>query len=112
MVREVGTVILDAFTGVGGNAIQFALRGAYGKFHNILCKMKNAWLTQIFLVIAIDLNPVRLKCAARNAEIYKVSDRITFICGDFFHIAKSFLGSRKSNPGNIANFTGIDAVLS
>uniref|UniRef100_A0A1I7S7R3 Trimethylguanosine synthase n=1 Tax=Bursaphelenchus xylophilus TaxID=6326 RepID=A0A1I7S7R3_BURXY len=74
MVRNPGDIILDAFTGVGGNAIQFARHGAY--------------------VYAIDLDPVRLKCARRNAEIYGVADYITFICGDFFDIANSFLGSR------------------
>lgn len=31
MVTRKGTVILDAFSGVGGNAIQFARRGAFGK---------------------------------------------------------------------------------
>lgn len=31
MVSRKGIVILDAFTGVGGNAIQFALKGAFGK---------------------------------------------------------------------------------
>lgn len=30
MVRREGALIIDAFTGVGGNAIQFALKGAFG----------------------------------------------------------------------------------
>uniref|UniRef100_A0A915A071 Trimethylguanosine synthase n=1 Tax=Parascaris univalens TaxID=6257 RepID=A0A915A071_PARUN len=69
MVRREGAVIIDAFTGVGGNAIQFALKGAF--------------------VIAIDLDPVRLRCATRNAQVYGVADRINFICTDFFHFARS-----------------------
>uniref|UniRef100_F1KWE8 Trimethylguanosine synthase n=1 Tax=Ascaris suum TaxID=6253 RepID=F1KWE8_ASCSU len=69
MVRREGALIIDAFTGVGGNAIQFALKGAF--------------------VIAIDLDPVRLRCAARNAQVYGVADRINFICTDFFHFARS-----------------------
>ena len=34
-------------------------------------------------VIAIDIDPVKLACARRNAEIYKVADRIDFIQGDY-----------------------------
>lgn len=30
VVRNNVSVVVDAFTGVGGNAIQFALRGAHG----------------------------------------------------------------------------------
>ncbi|CAD5207889.1 unnamed protein product [Bursaphelenchus okinawaensis] len=99
MISNPGDIILDAFTGVGGNAIQFALQGAY--------------------VYAIDLDPIRLKCARRNAEIYGVADYITFICGDFFDIAKAFLGSRKpssdegssSSPQSSENLYSITAVF-
>ncbi|KAF9970001.1 Trimethylguanosine synthase [Actinomortierella ambigua] len=56
-------VIIDAFCGVGGNAIQFALT----------CHR----------VIAIDIDPVRLDCAKHNAKIYGVEDRIEFILGDY-----------------------------
>ncbi len=38
-------------------------------------------------VLALDLDPIKLKCAKRNAQIYGVADRICFICVDFFHIA-------------------------
>ncbi|KAI8330805.1 RNA cap guanine-N2 methyltransferase-domain-containing protein, partial [Choanephora cucurbitarum] len=60
-------VIIDAFCGCGGNAIQFAFT----------CER----------VIAIDLDPVKLHCAKRNAEIYGVADRIEFILGNFFDLA-------------------------
>ncbi|CDW56642.1 trimethylguanosine synthase [Trichuris trichiura] len=59
--------IVDAFCGVGGNTIQFAR----------YCRR----------VIAIDIDPVKIKCARRNAEIYGVSDRIEFLCADFFVVA-------------------------
>uniref|UniRef100_A0A915DHJ0 Trimethylguanosine synthase n=1 Tax=Ditylenchus dipsaci TaxID=166011 RepID=A0A915DHJ0_9BILA len=116
MARENGSIILDAFTGISTsfstpfilhylyyfgcwcNAIQFALRGAH--------------------VYAIDIDPVRLRCAARNAEIYGVSKQITFICGDFFNIAKSFFGSRglaqaadSSGDHGSENIYGISSVF-
>jgi hypothetical protein len=60
-------VIVDAFCGVGGNAIQFAFT----------CKH----------VIAIDIDPGRLALAAHNAAVYGVADKIEFILADFFTIA-------------------------
>ncbi|KAI9100648.1 RNA cap guanine-N2 methyltransferase-domain-containing protein, partial [Phlyctochytrium arcticum] len=60
-------VIVDAFCGVGGNAIQFAMT----------CEK----------VIAIDINPTRLQCAKRNAEVYGVAHKIEFILGDFLTVA-------------------------
>lgn len=62
-----GGIVVDAFTGVGGNAIQFASR-------------QNQ-------VIAIDINPRRIKCARHNAKIYGVAHLIDFIVGDFFRLA-------------------------
>ncbi|XP_025069966.1 trimethylguanosine synthase isoform X1 [Alligator sinensis] len=56
-------IIVDAFCGVGGNAIQFALASKR--------------------VIAIDIDPVKISLARNNAEVYGVADRIEFICGDF-----------------------------
>ncbi|XP_033118702.1 trimethylguanosine synthase-like [Anneissia japonica] len=62
-------LIVDAFCGVGGNAIQFAFS----------CER----------VIAIDMDPVKIACARHNAEIYGVADRIDFIVADFFDVAGS-----------------------
>lgn len=62
-------VIIDAFCGVGGNAIQFAFTCNH--------------------VIAIDIDATRLACARHNAQIYGVEDRISFILGDFFKLAPS-----------------------
>uniref|UniRef100_A0A2P2KVG5 Trimethylguanosine synthase n=1 Tax=Rhizophora mucronata TaxID=61149 RepID=A0A2P2KVG5_RHIMU len=64
----VGDVVIDCFTGVGGNAIQFAQR----------CKH----------VIAIDIDPKKIAYAYHNATIYGVDDKIEFIEGDFFVMAK------------------------
>ncbi|KFK36164.1 hypothetical protein AALP_AA4G086400 [Arabis alpina] len=60
-------IVIDCFTGVGGNAIQFASRSHY--------------------VIAIDLDPKKLELAKHNAAIYGVADKIDFVKGDFFDLA-------------------------
>ena len=54
--------VLDAFAGIGGNAIGFARAGKK--------------------VTAIDTDVTRLQMAQVNARIYGVDDRITFIQGD------------------------------
>ncbi|GAA5910531.1 hypothetical protein JCM8208_007634 [Rhodotorula glutinis] len=64
-----GTIV-DAFCGVGGNAIQFAFT----------CER----------VIALDTSPVGLACAAHNARVYGVADRITFILGDWVAWAQAY----------------------
>lgn len=38
-------------------------------------------------VIAIDIDPNKIKFARRNAEIYGVADKIEFIIGDFFKVS-------------------------
>ncbi|KAL8513874.1 hypothetical protein ACS0TY_013116 [Phlomoides rotata] len=59
--------IVDFFTGVGGNAIQFA-----------------KWSKH---VIAIDIDPTKIEYARHNAAIYGVDDRIDFMNGDSFSLA-------------------------
>ncbi|XP_019436951.1 PREDICTED: trimethylguanosine synthase-like [Lupinus angustifolius] len=61
-----GTII-DCFTGVGGNSIQFA-----------------QWCSN---VIAIDIDPLKIDYARHNAAIYRVENRIEFIVGDSFLLA-------------------------
>jgi hypothetical protein len=34
-------------------------------------------------VIAIDIDPVKIACARRNAELYGVANRIEFLVGDY-----------------------------
>ncbi|KAJ7626365.1 RNA cap guanine-N2 methyltransferase-domain-containing protein [Mycena polygramma] len=63
--------ILDAFCGVGGNAIAFAKT----------CER----------VIALDVSPTRLALARHNAQIYGVADRIEFILTDYISFANSYL---------------------
>uniref|UniRef100_A0A182NDK1 Trimethylguanosine synthase n=1 Tax=Anopheles dirus TaxID=7168 RepID=A0A182NDK1_9DIPT len=60
-------LIVDAFCGCGGNAIQFALS----------CQQ----------VIAIDIDPRKIEMAKHNATVYGVADRIDFIVGDFMQLA-------------------------
>lgn len=65
-------LIVDAFCGVGGNAIQFALSGSR--------------------VLAVDIDPVRLDLARHNAAVYGVDHRIDFIQGDFLDLAPGLHG--------------------
>ncbi|KAI5066493.1 hypothetical protein GOP47_0019117, partial [Adiantum capillus-veneris] len=67
-----GGTIIDAFAGVGGNAIQFALAG-----HQ---------------VVAVENDPKRIEYAHHNAKIYGVADRIDFVLGDFFTVSSSMRG--------------------
>jgi trimethylguanosine synthase len=62
-------LILDAFAGVGGNAIQFAFE----------CER----------VLAIELDRPRLLLAQHNARVYEVADRIEWMHGDFLALAPS-----------------------
>ncbi|PIA46268.1 hypothetical protein AQUCO_01500052v1 [Aquilegia coerulea] len=62
-----GGIVIDSFTGVGGNAIQLAKRGNH--------------------VIAIDIDPQKIEYAQQNAAIYGVDGIIDFINGDFFQLA-------------------------
>ncbi|GFP92726.1 trimethylguanosine synthase [Phtheirospermum japonicum] len=66
-VRCGNGTIVDFFTGVGGNAIQFAQRSKH--------------------VIAIDIDPNKINYARHNAAIYEVDDNIDFIKGDSFSLA-------------------------
>ncbi|KAK1386006.1 Trimethylguanosine synthase [Heracleum sosnowskyi] len=70
--RSEGGVVVDCFTGCGGNAIQFAAMGNH--------------------VIAIDIDPLKVALAYNNAVVYGVEDYIEFIVGDFFQLAPSLKG--------------------
>lgn len=67
-------IVLDAFCGVGGNAIQFALT----------CEK----------VIAIDIDPIKLKMAKHNARVYGVEQFITFLQGDWHEFANAWIRNR------------------
>ena len=57
---------MDAFCGVGGNAVHFARR----------CRH----------VIGVDNCRARLELAQQNARVYGVADRVDLICADFFDL--------------------------
>ncbi|XWS11679.1 hypothetical protein CRYUN_Cryun37aG0019900 [Craigia yunnanensis] len=65
-------LVIDCFSGVGGNAIQFAR----------LCPF----------VVAVDIDPQKVNMAFNNAKVYGVEDYIDFIVGDFFQLAPSLKG--------------------
>ncbi|KAH8399010.1 hypothetical protein KR215_000304 [Drosophila sulfurigaster] len=67
--RLASDIVVDAFCGCGGNAIQFARS----------CRR----------VIAIDIDVNKLEMAKHNAAIYGVADKIEFIHADFLHFASS-----------------------
>ena len=62
------SIIIDAFAGVGGNTIAFALSGRWKR------------------VYAIEKDWATLQCAKRNAEVYGVGGRITWFHGDCFEL--------------------------
>lgn len=70
------TVIVDAFAGVGGNAIALARSGRWER------------------VFAIEKDPKTLKCAKHNAEIYGVSSKIVWLNGDCFDAINRFAGNK------------------
>mmetsp|Transcript_16233 Transcript_16233/g.32916 ORF Transcript_16233/g.32916 Transcript_16233/m.32916 type:complete len:252 (-) Transcript_16233:362-1117(-) len=57
-----GSVVLDPFVGAGGNAIQFAM--------------------QCSLVLAIDIDPLKIELTRNNAHVYGVADRIECLTGN------------------------------
>ena len=59
-------LVVDAFAGVGGNSIQFALT----------CER----------VIAVDIDAGRLELARHNAGVYGVADRIEWVAGDWLEL--------------------------
>lgn len=71
--------IVDAFCGVGGNAIAFAQT----------CER----------VIAIDNDETRLRLARHNAVIYGVAERIEFVLGDFVQFMKTLAGRGEARQG-------------
>ena len=100
-------VVVDAFAGVGGNAIQFALAGA--------------------MVIAVEMDAGRLQMIAHNAGVYGVADRVLPVRGDFLALAPRlradvlFLSPPWGGPGYLASAeydvaasllpVGLDALL-
>ena len=99
-----GTV-LDAFCGVGGNAIAFAKTCERGGYPTLISTVPRCLLAHDFSVIAMDISETRLRLARHNAVIYGVQDRIEFILGDYV----SFVNAYLSFPGH--SRTAIDVVF-
>ncbi|KAH7085642.1 RNA cap guanine-N2 methyltransferase-domain-containing protein [Paraphoma chrysanthemicola] len=70
------TVIVDAFAGVGGNAIALARSGRWER------------------IFAIEKDPKTMKCAKHNAEVYGVSSKIFWLTGDCFDAINRFSGNK------------------
>mmetsp|Transcript_6454 Transcript_6454/g.22211 ORF Transcript_6454/g.22211 Transcript_6454/m.22211 type:complete len:445 (-) Transcript_6454:141-1475(-) len=70
-----GLVVLDAFAGVGGNAIQLARRA------------------EITRVLACEISPELCSMGRSNAQLYGVQCKLDFLCCDCFDLA---LGRRES----------------
>ena len=68
--------MIDAFGGAGGNTIAFALSGRW---------------KQIFYM---EKNPLTLKCARHNAEVYGVKNKIMFLPGDCFELLTKRFSAR------------------
>jgi trimethylguanosine synthase len=91
--------VLDAFCGVGGNAIAFAQTCERGASHQTALFSNLSNLSCIYFrtdslfstkcnaiahqVIALDNSETRLKLARHNAHIYGVADRIEFVLADY-----------------------------
>lgn len=111
-------LIIDAFCGAGGNAIQFAMvceRGIYKicsslRFFTINVIVYCNYYEHVtslqsyityndlksnfywhFTVIAIDIDPEKIRIARHNATIYGVQDRIEFIVGDFLLLSNTLV---------------------
>jgi trimethylguanosine synthase len=82
-------IILDAFCGVGGNTIAFAL--------------SNRWSR----VYAIEKDFATLECARHNAKIYGVLEKITFFHGDCFQV----LGLDESEEGKKNAVNGFSELV-
>ena len=67
------TIVIDAFAGVGGNAIAYALSRRWER------------------VFAVERDAETLECARRNAAIYGVGEEITWIHGDAFEVLRERL---------------------
>ncbi|EKD19221.1 uncharacterized protein L3040_009339 [Drepanopeziza brunnea f. sp. 'multigermtubi'] len=78
------TVLIDIFAGAGGNVIAFAL--------------SNRWSS----IVAIEKDPAVIACAYRNAQIYGVADKITWVNDDSFAYLQA-----NSSPSSSSSF--IDA---
>ena len=85
--------VIDAFCGLGGNTIAFALHP--------LCQR----------VIAIELDPHRLSLARHNAAVYGVSDKCEWVSGDWLQLQSQLLLHTESSAENPSSLQQADALF-
>ena len=121
-------VIVDAFCGVGGNAIQLALASL--QFSSASNSNSNTSWTDTHSssprgsdgsdtrsarprvrIVAIDINPSYIDQARHNASIYGVEHLIEFIVADFFSIAQYWLDQGLGGTGGNGNGNGIGGLV-
>lgn len=78
--------VMDAFTGVGGNAIALA-RVLIENGVTAAC------------VLAVDISEERLRMAAHNAGVYAVSDRIVFLIADAVRVLHAAAEAATTSTG-------------
>lgn len=97
--RSVPPLVVDCFSGVGSNAIQFARHGAY--------------------VIGVERDAAKARMARHNACVYRVAHRCDFIVGDAFEVLPQLRGRRRDHhdagdaggSGSGNGDTAVDAVF-
>ncbi|KAJ9494918.1 putative diacylglycerol O-acyltransferase tgs1 [Exophiala xenobiotica] len=87
------SIIIDAFCGVGGNTIAFALSGKWKR------------------VYGIEKDAATLTCAKHNAEIYGVSDKITWFHGDCFEILGAMDGRTEKTVDALKAIAGKFGII-
>ncbi len=87
------SIIIDAFCGVGGNTIAFALSGKWKR------------------VYGIEKDAATLACAKHNAEIYGVSDKITWFHGDCFEILGAMDGRTEKTVDALKAIAGQFGII-
>ena len=84
--------VIDMFSGVGGNSIQFALHGS--------------------TVTAIEIDKERVEISKNNSRVYEVEQYINFICGDVLEIDQNKTdGSQRHNSGSEQKDLNVDVVF-
>ena len=88
LVHDGKTTLVDLFAGVGANTIAFALSGRWDH------------------IIAIERDAATLACAQHNAQLYGVSEFITWVHGDNF----DFLHALQSDYDSLDDGLQIDVT--
>ncbi|RYP67326.1 hypothetical protein DL769_005805 [Monosporascus sp. CRB-8-3] len=82
------TTIVDAFAGVGANAISFALQP----------HPEDAARRRWDRVVAVERDPSALACALHNAALHGVADSIIWVLGDSFEYLGAALAGHSRQP--------------